>query len=295
MSDDIRKGQDSSDANEVNSASPVENNGADLSRRKFAKAGLVAAPVIMTLASRPAMGNFGGSSGGKCTLSGMLSGNLSKPDDGGVCHGCTPGYWKTHQEQWGQTGCAPGKIDWVYDYDKTKPKIIWGDYDATHFDYVFGAGSDHDGESCMNVLWMAGHEDKYQLGAHAFAAYCNSKTDLNYGVSDSEVIDKYQKAMAGSYTNKYTEQGYNPKEALKMEFMAMNERLCPDGDKDPYFDFNDSGHWHNDAYNDWNDYRINKDQSGGWDEGNNKQCKSWDEYKSWKNSSYSGSSGRHNR
>ena len=283
MSDDIRKGQSSLDLLEENSEPQV--GGVDHSRRKFAKAGVVAVPVIMTLASRPAMGNYGGSSGGgKCALSGMLSGNLSKPDDGTVCHGCTPGYWKTHQEQWGQTGCTPGKIDWVSDYDKTKPKIIWGDYDATHFDHVFGSGSDHDGESCMNVLWMTGHEDGYQLGAHAFAAYCNSKTDLNYGVSAWEVVDKYQKAMAGTYTNYYTEQGESDcRKALKMEFEALNQRLCPDGDRDPNFDFYDQGHWHNDAYNDWNDYRLNKGKKDGWS--SHQDCKSWDEYKSWKTSS----------
>lgn len=107
MSDDIRKGQSSSDTHEDNSASQAS--GANLSRRTFAKAGLIAAPVVMTLASRPALA----SSKNFCTISGWGSVHPSGRPDGYTCEGRSPGYWKTYWSSdtaasWACAGFDPG-------------------------------------------------------------------------------------------------------------------------------------------------------------------------------------------
>lgn len=60
-------------------------------RRRFVLGGAATTTAIVTLSSRPALANH-------CSISGMLSGNLSKPHDV-TCQGLTPGCWKT-QPNW---------------------------------------------------------------------------------------------------------------------------------------------------------------------------------------------------
>lgn len=69
-----------------------------LSRRRFTKAGL-AAPVLMSLASRPVWGR-------ECTASAMASFamNQSVPIDLSTCDGCSPGYWNHPNACWDATG-----------------------------------------------------------------------------------------------------------------------------------------------------------------------------------------------
>lgn len=72
-------------------------------RRRFIKGVMGTAPVLLTLASRPVLG------GGVCTISGMLSGNVSSPG-AEPCQGCTPGFWKVKQHiqnNWPQTKFSP--------------------------------------------------------------------------------------------------------------------------------------------------------------------------------------------
>jgi hypothetical protein len=59
----------------------------DHSRRKLTGAAL-GVSAVFTLASRPVWAN-------QCSISGMASGNLSKPQE--TCEGCTPGYWRVCQ------------------------------------------------------------------------------------------------------------------------------------------------------------------------------------------------------
>jgi len=67
----------------------------DKSKRKFSKAGL-AAPVIMTLASKPVWARDI-----NCTYSGSMSGNMSQVDDQECAgEGLSPGYWSQHEENW---------------------------------------------------------------------------------------------------------------------------------------------------------------------------------------------------
>jgi hypothetical protein len=64
------------------------------SRRRFGKAGL-AAPVIMTLASRPVW-----ATGRQCTVSALASANPSRPVDESTCQACSPGYWHHTNSCW---------------------------------------------------------------------------------------------------------------------------------------------------------------------------------------------------
>jgi hypothetical protein len=61
-------------------------------RRRLLRAGISAAPVAMTVASRPVLAD--GTASCK-SPSGFASINASAPG-GGTCAGVTPGYWKTH-------------------------------------------------------------------------------------------------------------------------------------------------------------------------------------------------------
>jgi len=67
----------------------VEERPALPSRRRLGKAGL-AAPVLMTLASRPVW-----ATGRQCTVSALASfrANDSRPVDLSTCQACSPGYW----------------------------------------------------------------------------------------------------------------------------------------------------------------------------------------------------------
>ena len=68
----------------------------DESRRRFAKAGLAGSGVILTLASQPVLGSYSS----KCTISGNLSGNLSRNANTKPCNDCGKGkdYWEPHDE-----------------------------------------------------------------------------------------------------------------------------------------------------------------------------------------------------
>jgi hypothetical protein len=64
-------------------------------RRRFARAGLGASGVIMTLVSQPGMAT------NVCRPpSGFLSGTWASNHPTNTCFGRSPGYWKTHHDQW---------------------------------------------------------------------------------------------------------------------------------------------------------------------------------------------------
>lgn len=70
-------------------------------RRRVLAGGLASAPLILTLASRPARATWGGGGddGGKCGYSGMMSGNASTAGTSTAwCKGKPPKYWKTRQD-----------------------------------------------------------------------------------------------------------------------------------------------------------------------------------------------------
>jgi hypothetical protein len=64
-------------------------------RRRFARAGLGASGVIMTLVSQPGMATT------VCRPpSGFLSGTWASHNPTVTCNGRSPGYWNTHHDQW---------------------------------------------------------------------------------------------------------------------------------------------------------------------------------------------------
>ena len=74
----------------------IKKSGMSVDRRKLAKAGLIA-PVLMSFSSRPAWAVT-------CTLSGMLSGNLSGPFAGCDNSALPSAYWDANRNQWGTRG-----------------------------------------------------------------------------------------------------------------------------------------------------------------------------------------------
>ena len=108
---------------------------ADPSRRRILRASLGAAPVLMSLASRPVFGGqwktVGGGGNGQCfTPSGFVSMPTSQHGAPTYCSGRTPGYWKQQQHF----------SSWVPPYYPTTVSGPGG-HDATKFTDVFYAVS----------------------------------------------------------------------------------------------------------------------------------------------------------
>lgn len=88
-------------------------------RRRVLAGGLASAPLILTLASRPAMATWsgGGQTGGTCGYAGLLSGNASQVSTSSTfCKGKPPKYWKTREDDckrhFGSGPCNPIYIDY---------------------------------------------------------------------------------------------------------------------------------------------------------------------------------------
>lgn len=173
---------------------------ADPSRRRFARAGVVAAPVIMTLASRPALGYY------NCSLSGVLSGNLSNPNQNYVCAGKTPGFWgggnffgkpgQSAVKPSSRYGSAYGKKNWPAPIVPTTP-----------FHSIFPQCTNlYGNHTFIEVICMNGTEDPFQLGQHAAAAYLNTLcaeqglfgfTMDNWGMTRTQLLDLWSNNCAG--------------------------------------------------------------------------------------------------
>jgi len=195
MSDDIRKGQDSSDAHEGNSASPVNNSGADLSRRKFSKTGLVAAPVIMTLASRPALGAY------QCSVSGAISGNLSNIDDSIPCGSKSPGWWKNNADS----------IWLVAGY--TRDVKFHSVFSSTTYDY---------GDMTLQeVMDAGGTQDPYRVGFQAVGALLNAGYFTDASSNGSFGFNQYQIIYAWDHYS-------GDRESLAHDLEILNHRWDED-------------------------------------------------------------------
>jgi hypothetical protein len=133
---------------EKNQIEIEENQPVDKSRRRAIGAG-IAAPVIMTLASKPVFAFQG--------LSNMLSGNTSHAVKNDRFGGMSPGFWKalpgstpapfndTGSAAWDLTGYKYGNLKWGGSRNK------WSDYTGgTLYSSVFGSG--YAGESLREVL-----------------------------------------------------------------------------------------------------------------------------------------------
>ncbi|MFP5382055.1 MAG: hypothetical protein ACLGG4_07300 [Gammaproteobacteria bacterium] len=166
---------------------------ANPSRRKLTGAAL-GATAVFTLSSRPVWAN-------QCSISGMMSGNLSKPQV--VCEGCTPGYWKVppHFDSWAATG-----------FNTTDTfNAVFG---VTQ--YVRSNGTPYTLLEVMVELNGNGDPISPNLGFHAVAALLNAAhPDVNFGYTAGELITLFQ--------NNYLTNSAGLKDSLEM----LNERECP--------------------------------------------------------------------
>lgn len=166
----------------------------DTSRRKLAGTALGVAAVF-TLSSRPVWAN-------QCTISGMMSGNLSAPQ-GPACQGCTPGYWKVdvHLDSWPATGFkTTDKFNTVFGVTQ----------------YVKTNGTPYTLLEVMRLLNGSGDPISTNLGFHAVAALLNAAhPSVNFGYTSGEIITLFR--------NNYLNNGAALKDSLAM----LNERGCP--------------------------------------------------------------------
>jgi hypothetical protein len=173
--------------------STPQDDAVDHSRRKLTGAAL-GASAIFTLTSRPVWAN-------ECTISGMMSGNLSSPA-AAACEGCTPGFWKQkqHLDAWNPTG-----------FKTTDP-----------FNQVFGCTQycKRDGKpyTLLEVMKeLNGSSDPLatNLGFHAVAALLNAAhPNVEYGYSTGDIITLFQNNL------------HRPG-ALKDSLDTLNNRGCP--------------------------------------------------------------------
>ncbi len=159
-------------------------------RRRVIRGIAGTAPVLLTVASRPALG-------AACTPSGFLSGNLSHHHDKGVCNGRSPGYWKTH-------------------FPMTEIGTRFIDEFATVWQDKYGTPWDTD-TTLAQVLNMTGKEDRYEFGFHAVAALFNARyePDGDYPMTEAEVRNVVNEVLLyGYYTDPVSGQTMDAEEVV---------------------------------------------------------------------------------
>ena len=163
-------------------------------RRWFIKKVIVAAPVILTVASRPVWAR-------NCTLSGQLSGNLS---DEGECggEGCPPDSWKNNTQKWHPEFQPDCSFHDVFEVDPwgTNPSLYDVIVGLTHL------------EPLVNVL-----------GFHAVAALQNSATEVSFDLTVEDVIDM----VAGAYILWGQTGDKSHLEVVKTYLDDLNNKGCP--------------------------------------------------------------------
>ncbi len=175
-------------------AQSTDNGKPNESRRRFTKAGLLAPPVLMSVASRPVFG-------AQC-LSNALSGNLSHPDRGECSTGYDPAHWR------GSPGSWPGSIDnteWPYLDDIYADHMVadpptwpsncadcnssgsWICVGGTLFSDVFGGS---DARSMYQILCDEGDSASgFGTYSRLIAALLNALTNGDYALTVVQVRD----------------------------------------------------------------------------------------------------------
>ncbi|ROR29648.1 hypothetical protein [Inmirania thermothiophila] len=147
----------------------------DRTRRRLTGAGL-AAPVLLSVAARPAWGN-------RCTLSAQLSGNLSAPTV--TCEGLSPGYWKNHTSEWDHgTGLTYRTELRFHDPSHGFPVRAFPDTGTVDFG----------DRTLLQVLQLTGGDDPKRLGFHAVAAVLNAQRFYpgSFGYAPGDIVDIYR-------------------------------------------------------------------------------------------------------
>lgn len=177
MSDELRRGKSVQDAHDDDRKGSEAST--DLSRRKFAKIGVVAAPLVSSLFSRPVLGAY------QCTVSGMLSGNLSNHDPNVTCYSKSEGVWKSQSVlgPQAQDGTYPNHY-WPFPYT---PETRFHDYFST---LVYNYG-DATFIQVMNASNDLGISNDHNVGFKAVGALLNARYfgEESFGYSDLAVID----------------------------------------------------------------------------------------------------------
>jgi hypothetical protein len=190
--------QENGDTTDVKTAQQLQTDSPDRSlpaeRRRFIK-GIATGAVLITVASRPAMGAW-------CTPSAWVSGNLSAHDDADTCGGRSPGYWATQPDRW-PPQYRPGTCDddehgtcKKYESDGTPFHNITNSAGLTGPFYNNGTFKTL---TMMQVLWLGGGGDAYQLGAHLCAALLNAATIPNYGMDEATVKEIWRQLATQGY------------------------------------------------------------------------------------------------
>ncbi|MBS0445808.1 MAG: hypothetical protein JSR59_07650 [Proteobacteria bacterium] len=123
------------------------------SRRRLLRGGLAAAPVMLTLASRPVR------AGGSCkAASAFASINLSGHKTAGTCTGHQPPYWQGTSSWPG--GCQASGSN------------------ATQFSAIFTTGNVYPGKTMMQVMNMNGTTGTSGVARYLCAAYLNASATL---------------------------------------------------------------------------------------------------------------------
>jgi hypothetical protein len=131
-------------------------------RRRLLRGGLGAAPVLLTLVSRPVLGwGGGGGGGGQCfTPSGFVSMPTSQHGKPYYCSGRTPGYWKQPQHF----------SSWVGYYPTTTTGF--GGHQASKFKDVFTPTPYPPQTTLLQVLELMGGPPN-DVARHIVAALLN--------------------------------------------------------------------------------------------------------------------------
>ena len=144
------------------------------SRRRLLQ-GLLTAPVLMTVASKPVL------AGQMCSPSGFASGNVSTQDNPSACNGYSPGYWKA----------KPG-VSWPSPFQPTQK-----------FHSVF-IGNHFGTKTLKEVLGMGGG-GLTMLGRHCVAGILNaSDAPLGYVLTVDEVKAIWAQCVQTAPSSHYT-------------------------------------------------------------------------------------------
>jgi len=138
-----------------------------VTRRRLLQGGLAAAPVLMTLASRPVLAG-----GPVQTPSAFTSGNASTPIRGLTSSGQSPGYWKESQNfgAW-RPPYYPGTVTSPGQQKTTLSSVgESGASQATLFDSVFAPH--YRGKTLLDVLQLGGGPPN-DVAGHAVAVVLN--------------------------------------------------------------------------------------------------------------------------
>lgn len=163
----------------------------DESRRSLTKSGLAMSGMLLTIASRPSLGDV------VCkTPSGFLSGNLSSHGTPQTCAGLSPGYWANHPESWP----SPYQVG-TPDVKQTKKKPDNSATPGTMFnDVILGfQGGNYPNMSMMDVIQSGGQGDPYQLGAHCVSALLNARSGRTPIMTEVQVRNMFNEFSSKGY------------------------------------------------------------------------------------------------